>query len=336
MNEELRRLCVDAYQGNVVNFSEKETSEVIRKAFIDIIGTDKIDRKTFRRHKTDIFEILEVVLDDIIDRGWEDNTFFNQFVEYRNVNFGDTNEFAVEDKTMLSVSKLADGHWDLRRQRLNVGDTFRVETSLYGVKIYAEFKRFIAGRIDWGELVEKIQTAVNVKIAQEIYTNFMGAMEFLPTEFKTSGGFNAAAMHDIVDQVQVSNNYAPVVIAGTRKALSKITGSMTGNYGSLLSDRMKEEINQTGATQMWDGIPLLEIPQVHIPNSFEFAIDDQKLIVLPANTKPIKFVKEGESMIDEVTDHTQNKDMTLEYTFLTQFGIATVFNMYLGAYDLIG
>lgn len=335
MSKELVTLCIDTYKGVVTDYSTKEASEVIRKAFVDMIGTDKPTPRQFRKHKNDIFEIIEVVLDELVDEGWENNKFFEQFVEYRNLNLGDTNEFYVEDKTMLTVSKVAQGHWDLRRQKLNIGDSFTVQTDVYGASVYTDFLRFLAGRIDWGKLVDKIQEAVKFKMATEIYVNFMSSMNYLPAQFKHTGSFSEDAMLDIVGHVQASSNYAPVVIAGTRKALKEIVKSYSGTNSFLMSENMKDNINQTGILETWNSIPLLEIPQVHVPNTFDFMLDDKRLMILPANSKPIKVVREGQSLIKEVSDGTTNADMSMEYKFLTQFGVATIFNVMYGMYELV-
>lgn len=335
MSKELVTLCIDTYKGVVTDYSTKEASEVIRKAFVDMIGTDKPTPRQFRKHKNDIFEIIEVVLDELVDEGWENNKFFEQFVEYRNLNLGDINEFYVEDKTMLTVSKVAQGHWDLRRQKLNIGDSFTVQTDVYGASVYTDFLRFLAGRIDWGKLVDKIQEAVKFKMATEIYVNFMSSMNYLPAQFKHTGSFSEDAMLDIVGHVQASSNYAPVVIAGTRKALKEIVKSYSGTNSFLISENMKDNINQTGILETWNSIPLLEIPQVHVPNTFDFMLDDKRLMILPANSKPIKVVREGQSLIKEVSDGTTNADMSMEYKFLTQFGVATIFNVMYGMYELV-
>jgi hypothetical protein len=85
---------------------------------------------------------------------------------------------------------------------------------------------------------------------------------------------------------------------------------------------------------VYDGNALLEIPQVFTPNTFTFALDDSKLLILPANTKPVKVVREGQSIIQENSDGSKNADMSMEYTFLTQYGVAVVFNNAYGVYTL--
>jgi hypothetical protein len=122
-----------------------------------------------------------------------------------------------------------------------------------------------------------------------------------------------------------------LVIAGTRNALKKIGANYSGQ-SFLVSEDMKNQLNQAGILNVFDGVPLLEIPQVFIPNTFEFALDDSKLLVLPGNSKPVKVVREGESIIKETTDG--NMDMSMEHTFITRYGIAVVFNNAYGVYSI--
>lgn len=331
------KLMLDTRSGRVesYNYSTREASEAIRQEFVDLLGTDNPDYRTFRKHKADIFEIIEIALDQSIEEGMTDsnNAFFEQFVEYRNVNLGDKNEFYVEDNSMLVISEVADGHIDLRRQILNGGTSFTVTTRSYGAKVYADFLRFLAGRVDWNKLVSKIDEAMKHKMASDIYASFLGATSYLPAEFKTSGSFDGDKLNTIIQHVQASNGYSPIIIAGTRSALKKINAEFTGTNGFLLSDNMKDQLHGNGVLAHWEGIPLLEIPQVHIPNTFDFQLDDNKLMILPNNVKPIKIVKEGESYIHEVQEGT-NKDLSKEYTFLTRYGIVVVFNVLYGMYEL--
>jgi hypothetical protein len=333
----LIKLCVDAYKNPTINFSsgtitQAQAGEAIRAQFVELMGTDKPDYRTFRNHAPKIFEIVEVVLDQLITNGSiTSSPFFEQFVEYRDTNLGDSVDFYVEDRTMLTISEIADGHLNLRRQKLDIGDSFTVKTKVYGAKVYGDFLRFITGRLDWAGLVRKIDEAMRLKMAEDIYTNFMGAAAYLPAEFKQTGTFTDAKISDLVAKVRTANGYAPVVIAGTLNALKKINGAYT-SQSFLVSQEMANQINQKGILNVYQGVPLLEIPQVFIPNTFTFKLDDDQLFVLPANSKPIKVVREGQSIIKEVSEG--NMDMSMEHTFITRYGIATIFNVAYGVYDL--
>lgn len=327
MNE-LVKLGIDLYRNTVKQYSKDEANEVLRKAFIDLIGTENPDYRHFREQGAKIFAIIEEVLDQVITDGIQ-TPFFDQFVEYRDVNFGDANEFYVEDRSMLVVARHSGNHWDIRRQKLNVGDSFVLQTEAYVLKIYADFKRFLAGRIDWTKMVDKVAEAVTHELNSRIYTEFMATINYLPTEFKYTGTYSEQALLDLAEHVQAANQGSQIIIAGTRSALSKLKGADT-----LLSEQMKNELNQLGVLRNWNGYTLLPIPQSHKPNTFEFQIDNNRLMVLPSNTKPIKVVREGRPFIKEITDGITNQDMSMEYGFVTFYGVGSVFNVMYGMYQM--
>lgn len=329
----LKKLMLDYKTGaSMGNFSKSQSSEAIRKEFVELLGTSTPDYKTFRNNKNGVFQIMEEVLDVLITDGILGSQFFEQFVEYRDLNLGDKNEFYVEDKSMLTIAEVTGGTLNLRRQKLDVGEKFSVTTKWYGAKVYADFLRFVAGRIDFDALISKIDLAMRTQMAESIYASFVSASSYLPAVFKQTGSFDGDKVSNIVQHVQASAGGAPVVIAGTRNALRKITASYNTTGTFLVSEAMKDQINSQGLLNTWEGIPLLEIPQVHTANTFDFAFDDKKLFVLPANVKPIKVVREGDSIIDERREG--NMDMSMEYTFLTRYGIGVIFNVYYGEYTL--
>jgi hypothetical protein len=328
MKQDLVKLGIDLYKKRVTDYSAVQANDVIRKAFVEIMGTDKPDARQFRRHKVDIFEILEEVLEQTITDGMVANSFFDQFVEYRDLNLGDTNEFYVEDRSVLSVARHAGNHWDIRRQKLNIGDSFTVQTESYAAAIYTDFKRFLAGRIDWDAFINKVAQAFVNQLNSRIYTEFMSTITYLPAEFKVTGSLVDANLIQIAEHVQAANQGSEIIIAGTRTALTRLNTDT-----SFLSNNMKDELNQHGVSEYWKGYKLLPIPQNHVANTFNFQIDNNRLMVLPSNVKPIKVVKEGMPLIKEVSDGLTNRDMSMEYNFISQYGVASVFNVLYGMYN---
>lgn len=331
MSSELVKLCLDSYNGKVKDFSQGDSGEVIRKAFVDIIGTDKINYRVFRRNQAQIYEIIEDVLDQLIVDGWKNNKFFERFVETKDLDFGDRNEFYVEDKSLLTVSKFSGNHWDIRRQKLDIGETFSVNTSMYGVKIYTDFARFIAGRIDWVNFINKVKISFENKINGEVYTSFMNASNYLPAEFKETGTFSENKMLEICGHVSASCGNTPITIIGTRTGLNKMTGTISTDW---VSEDMKNAKNLQGMVSHWNGIQCMPIQNVHKANTFDFELDDNKLLIVPTNTKPIKLVNEGDSLIKEVSDGKTNMDMSLEYEYQKKMGIGVIFNTMYGAFTM--
>lgn len=330
MEKDLIKLCIDTARGSVEKFSKNEANEVIRKAFVELMGTDKPSYQDFRRHRIDIFEILEETLQVLIEDGWGENPFFQQFVEEKSVAIGDKNEFYVEDRTMLNVSKTAGNHWNLRRQKLDIGESFTVPTFWYGAKIYADFERVIAGRLDWAAFVQKVADAFDYEIKSMTYSSFMTASQYLPTEFKHTGAIDLDKLRTLIEHVQAATG-KEVMLVGTKTALGKIDGNIGSNW---ISENMKDQKNASGIVNDWEGTPLMPLNQVHKKNSFEFKLDNKKILIVPAGIKPVKLVNEGQARIREISDSTQNMDQSVEYDFQMKMGVGVVFNELYGSYTL--
>lgn len=330
--ENLVKLCYDLSRGTVPQtYSTDEANEVVRKAFQELLGTDKPDWRDYRRHKVQIFEIIEDTLVQSITDGWQNNPFFDRFAEVKNLALGDKNLFYAKDRTMLLVSKIAGSNWDLRKQRLDIGSEFSVPTEWYGVSVMEVFDRFMAGRIDWPELVAKVAEAFDYEIKSMAYESFIATQTYLPTNFKETGSFSKPNLRKICAHVEAASGVVPI-IAGTKVALSNIIDNIDANW---VSDTMRDAKNNTGLIPVWEGYSCLPIPQVHKKNSFDFKIADDILMVLPGDVKCIKIVNEGIARVLDIGDSTVNMDMSLEYQFQMKFGVASVFPTLFGMYKIV-
>ena len=133
------KLMLDYHKGNLKEVGAQEANEKIVEVFRSAIGCDENSskaeiRKAIRRNQVTIFELLEEVINDMLVSGWDQNPFFKEYVDVRNLALGDKNEFYVPDDSILSVMKVSGNHHDILRQRLSGGKTFSVETSWYAVK----------------------------------------------------------------------------------------------------------------------------------------------------------------------------------------------------------
>ena len=127
------------YDKNMNAVSNDIANDSIRKVMYEVLevpeGTKGAPlRKAIRRHQTEVFEVIEETLQNMVETGWGNNPFFNEWVERKSAALGDTNEFYTEDNVILTVSELAGGSWNLYRQRLGAGKTFSVKTSWLGFK----------------------------------------------------------------------------------------------------------------------------------------------------------------------------------------------------------
>lgn len=254
------KLLVDTYNDKLIDLTKDEANAKIVEIFRKTIGCDETSstaeiRKAIRRNQVQIYEILEEVIPDLLISGWNDNPFFREYVDVRNLALGDKNEFYVEDNSVLTVTKIANGHHDLIRQRLGAGKSFSVSTEWYGLKIYAEFERLTTGAEDWTSFVSKIVDAFNRYVNQALYEALISAGSTLGAQWYKSSALSTATaetLRTLCMDVSMATG-SEVVIMGTRTALASVTALQNVDWAS---SEMKNEKYTTGRLGYWEGIRL--------------------------------------------------------------------------------
>jgi hypothetical protein len=321
------KLAIDVYKNNVQDFSMDEGHEALRAHLAELAGSKdgKFDARAFRRNKTQIFEAMEDILDVLITEGLENQ--FQSFVDYRNLAFGDKNYFMVDDYRLFKVANISAGNGNLRRQRLD-RQSFEVPTHWKGVKIYDELERFLAGRVDWNKMVNKVSESFQEQIAEDIYSAIVTGYGALAAPYKATGTWDRTAMLNLVRHVKAATK-KQVTVYGTLTALQNATPFQVAYNGAAIEQR-----NALGFYRIVDGVTYQEIEQSHTPGTDNFAIGDNFLLVLPnGEDKIIKMVSEGVPMITETSmQQTTNADKSIEYTFEKKYGVGVVTSTRYGAY----
>ena len=322
MNE-IVKMAIDCYNGVVpTQFSKDEVNDALRKNLLDLCGGE-FNYKSFRRNKTQVFEIIEEALDVLTGTYIEEQ--FANFAEVRNLAWGDTNIFTVTDQNLFKVATIADGTNNLRRQRIDKG-SLTIVPVMEGVKIYEEFERFLAGRIDWVEMVNRVAKSYAVNLATRVYSAIFASYSNLSATYATTGSFSLSTFETMVDHVQGATG-SEVAVYGTRASLAKVVPG-------YISNNMIDDKNGIGFFAKIDGINLYEIKQAHIPGTDNFAINDGFLLILPTGGQKIaKVVIEGDALIEDVPGGS-NADDSMEYIFRKKAGVGILAPSKYGFYKL--
>ena len=332
------------------NFEEgidaKSANEKIVSMFKQIIGCDEKStkaeiRKAIRKNQQVLFDLIEEVVPNLLQSGWQDNPFFNEYVEVKNIDIGDQNVFYTEDETILSVSKVSGNHWDIDRQRLGKGASFSVATSWYGIAIYSEYERLLTGAEDFATFVTKLYEAVDRFVNESIYQAFCDAAEKLPGgasgagQWVKTGALDTAAKDTfmtLIEDVQMATGM-DVVIMGTKSALMKLEGMQDINW---VSSEMKNERNTTGRIGYFEGIRLVELKQgFRLNDTTNRLVNDKQLFIMPTgDNKFVKLVNEGQPEMRQVNDNTTNLDMTYDYRYMFKMGVAVMIGLRFGVWNI--
>jgi hypothetical protein len=301
------------------NFSVDESNDKLRQAMKDLFGFSlegdgTIDRKTMRRHKVEIFEILEVVLNETLQSGLQHK--FNDFAEYRNLAWGDTNLFKVPANQIFKIAIVSDGNSSLRRQRLRDGGEFAVSLDTYAIKIGEDFHRFLAGRVQWSDLMVLVADSFQRDLTRRVYKAMLASYGRYNGTYHMSGNLQENDLVELAMHIEARTG-EKVAVYGTKLALRQLAPS-------AVTEAMKDERNRVGFYGMIAGIPLHEIEQSHEYETDTFAIDNSMILVLPQSTdKMIKIVNEGSAIIQDQAGGI-TADMMQEYFIANRFGISVI------------
>lgn len=332
-------------EGNERKVSKRQANEAIRKVLMEVCGLAEEDLKSKKKriraeqlHAVEVYEIIEEDIDFIINEGFQNNEWFDQFVEMKSHALGDANEFIMpEEKKYLIVGDVSGDHHDVTMQQLEQGETFMVKCANHAVKIGKDIDLIILGRYDYSKMVSKVAEAFAKDIQDGIFADVYAASAKLPSgsTFKKSGTLSSstkANFDELIENVEIAND-SEVIIMGTKVALKKITALADVDWAT---PDQKESIANTGRLGSYEGTTLMEIPQrLQIGGSFQKLIPNDKLLIMPAGGDNfVKFFDEGETWIHEITEKADLKGDFQTYEVQRAYGHEIILGRYFGEWTL--
>lgn len=319
VDSNLVKLATDLGRGTVEKYSISEANEALRQALIDINGSTELGYKQMRDGAHNgLFALIEEVLPNLVIEGLTGDEFFNQFVEMRNVAAGDQPTFTVNDVNWYEVTTVAPGVRGLRRQRLGGASTKTIQTELRGVRIYEPLRRLLAGRVDFNEFINRVSESYRQQILNDIYdcwTGITGDNLGGTTYFPAAGTYDEDTVLDVLAHVEAASGKTPIIL-GTAKAIRNLVPAVQGAES-------KSDLYRMGYYTSFYGYDVFKLPQRHAVGTTDFIFPDNVLHIVGTDSKPIKMVYEGNSII-KLTDALDNADMTQEYEFYDMYGLGVV------------
>lgn len=284
--------------------------------------------QAFRRNHIVMFEIVEEIVNVSISEDILDCPFVEAFVELKNRYMGDLTAWYSEGG-LLSVASFAGNHWDTNRQALDGGEEFTLPKEWVYIHVYEELERFLLGITTLEKLTDVIYKSFNKYFKDRLYVEFQNVAASVPKEF-TANGNSEEAVGKLCDLVQAAGGYASLTIAGTKSALRKLAQIVPDK---MFAESQREAKANTGSIGEWEGNKLMVIPQTLKSNTFELALDDNKLFIMGGDVKPIKLEFIGDTRSDMDTTGKKNNDMTVDIQVQTCFGIGLMLPKYFGVFS---
>lgn len=342
---------IEIFDENGNKVPKDEVEKNIRQVQFDILGlsehpTKRDIHRALKAHGTEYFAVIEEEIDIATEKGWNENPFFLNCVEMKNIALGDKNQFWTDTDVVLTASKVSRHHHDTTLQRLGGGKGYSVETSVYRIAVGGDLELYLLGRLDWSKFVTKCAQAFQIQTMNEMFAQVFGenSKVGIPEAFIGSGKLSASIKSDFdrkLEYVSAVNGNVPVILMGTKTALGQLTNLQDINW---ISDSQKEDMARMGRIGYYGENMLLEVPQ-RIDPSEDFSgktlktlVPDNKILILTStDDKFVKFVDEGETEIDQVTEGGEGSgryDDTIKYEVTRAFGIRTQLGRYHGEWDL--
>lgn len=286
--------------------------------------------QAIRRNKNTVFEVLEQITEIVVGENVLKSAFVDQFVEVKNRALNDRTDWVTEGDSLLTVASFAGNHWDTNRQSFDSGEKFTLPSEWAFIHVYMEFERFMLGIESFEKLTNAITKSFEAFINERVFAQFHNIASAVPAEF-VYGGNDENAILDLCEKLEVFGGYNNMIICGTQAALRKLDGIIPE---VMIADSQKESRALTGSFGVWNGYKLMRIPQVKKNDAFELALDNNKLFIIGADTKPIKLEYIGNTRTKMIDDEHVNNDLTLDLQVQTKFALGTLLPKYFGVVDL--
>ena len=336
---------ITVYDENGNEVPKNAVNAKINSVCFDILGLDPTHKyskrdikRAMKRNGLELMEVLEDTLDIKVTTGLQENEFFNQFVESKNISQGDKNEFWTDKDVILTVAKVSGDHHDLSMQKLAEGESFSVKTSNYAIKVGMDIDVYLTGRKDWSKFVDAVSIAMQEEVQNDMLTEVMSVGDKIPAQevfhvTKEITASNKESFDQLLDDVSAANGGVDVTVFGLKTDLKKLNAFTDVDWAT---DAQKEDMAKLGRLGTYETTTLVEIPQRFVKNDVtKKLIKPGTLLIVPnVDNKFCKFVDVGETEIVEVTEKADRADDFMTYEVQREMGIACIFDRYFGVWTI--
>jgi hypothetical protein len=321
---DIQKLSVDAYNGNITNYgkSKDEANAALRAAINEVCG-GTFNYYSFMDNKGKVFALVADMLS--VNINYITSEAYNQIAEIRDVMLGDRQEFVVENNDLFRVASISNGNTDIRRQTI-LNQSFSVPTVMLAVKIYTELELFMAGRIDWVSMINRVALSFNNEVAVRIATGMGNAYSSLSAPYAQTGVYDGDVLATLITDVEIKTGQ-PCTVYGVKSAIRQIGSDLTVDNSS---DMINNERFYTGYVGSFFGTPVVEMAQgLKSDGNYAYANDD--LLIIPTGEKPVKIIFEGDFIIRETEEANT---LQPEFFFGRKVGVSVVISSQFGMYRL--
>lgn len=325
----IQKLALDVYNGAPVMYEGVSGEEALRNAITQACGGDW-NIYNFQKNKWDVYQIVSELLtlptQEIMTE------MFGNIVNVETIALGDKKVIDVENQDLFKVATISAGNSDIRRQRV-YNRQLAVETGDMGVKLYDDFDRFRAGRINWSTMIDRVRRSIAYETASRMYEALLSAYDSTNANYNVTGTLNEKTLDRMIARVEAKTGLK-CALYGTKETLGMVSaGSTSVTTVVHTSDAMRDEYNTIGYNRNYKGTPMMEIPTLLKAGTDDLQFGNE-LFILPAGLEIIKVVYEGTPYVSDSQDANKRNDRQIEFEFTQKMGVACLISGYFGIYKL--
>lgn len=305
LKNELKTLLVAAATNQPVsNFSAQDVQNAAKNALVEYFGMKDMSIRDIRNHQSEVFSVIEEVVDQVVPKMIEDRT--SDFAEVKTYARNESVVYKVATteasrRRMYQAIKPGARGGIYKAYRLDGYSTMAnpvVETVGYMITL----EELLTGQRTIQELVQILTDAWVEKIYYKVFQALVTASAAAPAANKVTAGIGTEIINGYLDRlISIVRSYGQPVILGFPTQLGLIANTASSAYAN---PQDLADIRNRGYVGMYKGVPLVELPNYIIAHPATGAVDwlfaEDKLFVIPAGVKPIKVAFQGDSHTEEV------------------------------------
>jgi hypothetical protein len=326
---QIQKLAQDVYKGIPVMYNNISGEEALKNLLLTSIGGEW-NYYNFQKNKYDFYQVISEVL--TLPAQETMTNIFDGIVKVDTIALGDKKVVDVENQDLFKVATVASGNSDIRRQRI-FNKQVLVECSNIEIKIYDDFDRFVAGRINWATLIDRVRRSIMNDTAMKIYNTLLSAYDSTNANYNVTGVLNETTLDRMISRVEAKTGMK-CALYGTKETLGKLSAGASSIVTTVHApESLREDYASMGYFRNYKGTPMIEVPSILKAGTDTLAFGNE-LFILPIGMEIINVVYEGTPIVDDSKDFTDRNDRQIEFLFTQRLGVVCLVSGYFGIYKL--
>lgn len=310
------------------NYDFNDAQVAAKNGLIAYFGLENASIREMLVRKNEMFVLIDQVIDEILPIRIQNRT--SEFAEISQIARNDKAKFTVKtsaasrQRVAMGIQRGARG--GIYKARRLDGVDFTIDTRVETVGWQITLEEILTGTRTLAELVDIITEAWEERIYIEVFQALNSAAASAPAVNKVTGTNTSVDQAQLDKLISIVKGYGSPMILAFPSQIGLIPFNLEGAAD-------KDDMRNQGYVGKYKGTPVVQLPNyiaVHNNDGIEWVFKEDKLFIMPANTKPVKVVFQGESYTAEV----QQAHGGLEFHQHRIMGVGVVFNKNIASYAL--